>query len=276
MLVCFHFVMESSDAITRSRLVRDVLRRIVVEQNEARMRRLKGLLQHAMADYSINLQGELLDPAVARTYEDADLLFNLATGVEAASAPCSEVISGLAALHDRSEEAFVLASFLLVVRLGALPGFAPSGRKYLDHLRERYAETLRNVPAKACAEYAAQFDYGEGFARVLDGRAEATVDVLPLLDRALSLSGCGTLKMRHPSGAEGTSWSKEEVRRASRRFQAWALTHHGCRLLAPILDLHKERSELAQDVARLARWATHWPLSQAVGDMLVQELFVVE
>jgi len=276
MIVCFHFVMESCDAPARVALAGEVIRRLTLEPSDVRARRLKGLLQHAMADHGMNLQEALLDPPVARMYEEADILFNVATGVEASDGPRDEVLSGLAALSGRSLEAFVLASFLLVARLGALPGLALSGRAYLHHLERSYAASLRHVPVQPCADYAARFDYGEDLACVLRARKEAEVDILPLLEQALSIAGHGALKRRRRAGPELTSWTKEEARRAVRKFQAWALTHHYCRLLVPILDLRNERSELARDVARLARWASQGPLDQAIGEMLVADLFVTE
>jgi hypothetical protein len=276
MLVCFHFAMASCDPPAREELVRDVLDWIAREPRTVRCRRLKGLLQHAMVDAALNLADELAKPAVAESYDDADLIFNMATSLEAAGAPHDGVLRRLIDLRGRSREIFALCSYLLTVRLGSLPGLAFGGRMYLDYLRDHYGEELRRAPAQPLAKCAAEFDYSEDLAGILERRGDCEVDLLALFEQTLSLVARGALRRRRTDEDARTRWSKEEVRVAARRFQAWSLTHEICRLMAPSFDVRAPATSLTDNMARLATLAMSRPLDEALGGMFVNELYVIE
>jgi hypothetical protein len=276
MLVCFHFAMGSCEAAARVDLVGDVLAKVQSEADVVRRKRLKGLLQHAIVDYAMNLEEMLGAEATVRAFDAADLVYNAATSVEAAGAPRAGVIAMLEDLRPRSIEAFGLATYALVARLGALPGLAQSARSYLEYLEDQHAEALRDLPRLALAEHAAQFDHSEDLAAVLRGRSEPAIDLLALLEQALSVVGRGALRRRRRDERARTRWKADEVRRVVRRFQAWAFTHDCCRMLAPLFDARARPTNLTRDVGKLATWATREPLDSAIGAMLTRDLYVIE
>ncbi|WP_437288359.1 hypothetical protein [Sorangium sp. So ce406] len=270
--VCFHIAMASSDAPGRMSLVEEVFARVAeAPEGSDRRRWLKALLQHAMTDFSLSLHEELLSPAVAACYEPADYLFTVATGLVASRAPLDPLRPRLRSLREASVAQFVLAVFQLVVRLGALPGLAHDARWLLDLAEREHADVLRRIPAQACAEYAMPWDYGADLAERLRLRGEEHLDVLPLFRWALSLVSGG--KVRRRRGAEMGVWTVDDARAASRRFTAWGLAHECCRLMAPTFDVRNERCELASDIAKLAQVMSRTPLTYAIGDVVLNELF---
>jgi len=269
--ICFHIHMGSTGPDEQRAIVRDVLSRIAAGGCDVgRLRWLRSLLQHAMLDHGLAFEEDLSDPAVACQYEPADHLFQLATGLATQGAPPEALSTKLRAIRSSSVEQFVLAAHMLVVRMGALPGMALVGRGYLRLLERDHGDLLRRVPAQACAAYAEQFDYG-GFADVLRARGNRDVDVLPLLESALCLVGRGETRRRR--GADDGGFDKEDARRVTRLYSTWGLAHECCRLLAPAFDVRNEDSEMAREVAALARLLSESPLNETMGELVLTELF---
>ncbi|UQA57088.1 hypothetical protein [Polyangium aurulentum] len=270
--VCWHVCMSSLSREEQLEMTHGVLNRIAAgTADPGRERWLKSLVQHAMLDCALNLREEFEEPAVLARYEPVDHLFQIATGLAATGAPPEALASAIAAMRARSVEQFVLAAQLLVVRMGALPGFALIGRGYLHMLEQMHGDVLRHAPSLTCAEYAAQFDYGADFAAVLRTRDEGEVDLVPLFERALCLVGRGATRRRR--GTSDGGWRKDDVRRISRLFSTWGFAHECCWLFGPAFDVHNESSAIAKEVAALARLFSDTSLNKMLGELILTELF---
>jgi hypothetical protein len=275
--LCFNIAMASCDESDRRLLSREIFDwMLAADPSGARIHWLRGLVVQQMVVFQLDLMTDLIHPDIVRCYDPADHLFNLALSLEVRRRPPSTLSPFLAELRSRCPVALGLTAYVLVVRLGALPGSADAGRAYLEFLQQEHADFLTCAGARPLASYAQPLGYVEDFVDVLLKRGDTMVNLLALFEAALSLVARGELRRRRRRASHEAyaDWTKDEVSRVASRFSAWGLAHDLCRLGMDIFDERRRPNPLARDVAWLVAVLSDSPAHEAFGDLFVNELFV--
>jgi hypothetical protein len=243
---------------------------------------LKGMLQHFVTDFVFDgpkLAQEVLQrlklPSLGQHYERTDLLFNQALTLASLGAEDSSLIEG--ALDSLSTEELALAAYMLVVRLGALPGYAWEAKKYLTLLEKKYVEQLSNFQELAFVQVASRYDYGVDLAHAIHERQTRASELLPLLAHCLALVGDGSFR-RKRGYSHQTATPKESAataRMISRRFCAWGRAHQLCQVMTrtPIYDSRLPENALSRDVHKLAALVMKPPLCASAAKVLLHDMY---
>lgn len=243
---------------------------------------LKGMFQHFVTDFIFE-GPKLAETALQRLtmvdvrkhYERTDFIFNYALASASMGAEDNSFVER--ELDALSPEELALAAYMLVVRLGALPGYAWEAKRYLTLLETKYAERISKFQRLGFVNLASQYDYGVDLAHaVYEGQTNAA-EMLPLLAHCLALVGDGSIRRKRNRlrSTETTKESTTVARAVSRRFCAWGRAHQLCHLMVrtPIYDSRLPENALSRDVQKLAAVVMKPPLCASAAKVLLHDMY---
>lgn len=276
----FHNAASSMDTRERIELLDFVVE--AIEQSVAvpfRQALLKGMFQHFVTDFGFDgprLAHEVLRrltlPTIRRHYERTDLLFNQALALASMGTEDRSFVEN--ELDSLSAEELALAAYMLVVRLGALPGYAWEAKRYLTLLETKYSARLSSFQDVAFVQFASRYDYGVDLAHAIHEKQIHTAELLPLLAHGLALVGDGSFR-RKRGQTTTMKTSTVAARTISRRFCAWGRAHQLCHVMVrtPIYDARLPENTLSRDVHNLATLMMKPPLCASVAKVLLHDVY---
>lgn len=243
---------------------------------------LKGMLQHLVTDFAFDgpelayaVLQRLTLPTIRRHYERADLIFNHALSLAAIGSQDRTLVERQ--LDVLSPEELALAVYMLVVRLGALPGYAWEAKGYLALFEKKYAARLSNFQSATFVQLASRYDYGVDLSHALCEGKTTPAALLLLLAHCLALVGDGSFRRKRDRSrqTEIKQQTTATARIISRRFCAWGRAHQLCHAMVrtPIYDSRQPENALSRDVNKLATFMMKPPLCASVAHLLLHDMY---
>lgn len=243
---------------------------------------LKGMLQHFVTDFlfdgpelSVAVLERLTLPDLQNHYERTDLIFNQALTLSSMNTDDDEFVER--GLDSLSAEELALCAYMLVVRLGALPGYAWEGKRYLTLIEKKYAERLSKFQSLEFVQFASRYDYGVDLAHAICEAKITPTTLLPLLAHSLVLVGDGSFRRKRGAlqQAEKVKTSMTTARAISRRFCAWGRAHQLCHIMVrtPIYDSRLPENALSRDVQKLAAFVMKPSLCASAAKVMLHDMY---
>lgn len=240
---------------------------------------LKGMLQHFVTDFVFEgprlaeeVWRRLALPGMRGHYERTDLLLNQALALASMGTEDRSLVEK--ELELLSPEELALAAYMLVVRLGALPGYAWEAKRYLTLLETKYRVQLANFHEATFVQIASRYDYGVDLAHAIHEKQTNPAELLPLLAHCLALVGDGSFR-RKRGKTETTKTSTVTARAISKRFCAWGRAHQLCHVMVrtPIYDARLPENALSRDVQKLAKIMMRPHLCASAAKVLLHDMY---